>query len=165
MVRLDIGSWKSGSRPGEIEAPAEDIEVDPERFGTVSVTAEIDREGERIFIRLDVEGTAHLTCDRTLVPFDQPLFGSLALLYVPDDRVEAMADSAGDVCGYDPKQSTIDLTEAVRDTLLLSVPLRHIAPGADDTPIKTSFGTAEEGDTIDPRWEALRGLSDDDTDD
>ena len=57
------------------------------------------------------------------------------------------------------------MTEAVRDTLVLAVPARKVAPGAEDLDLPTVFGAPAAEAAIDPRWEALRSLrSDDDAD-
>ena len=63
-----------------------------------------------------------------------------------------------------PSERLIDLADAVRDTLLLAVPARKVAPGAEDVEIPTVFGapTAADGTPIDPRWEALRALQEGD---
>ena len=48
----------------------------------------------------------------------------------------------------------------MRDTLLLAIPIRKIAPGAEDTEIIQSFGVPVEQNNIDPRWQALAALKD-----
>jgi uncharacterized protein len=64
----------------------------------------------------------------------------------------------------DSTDREIDLTDVVRDTLLLSIPQRRVAPGAEDEPITREFGaTEEETDDeapVDPRWEDLKELKD-----
>lgn len=57
-----------------------------------------------------------------------------------------------------PKDSNkIDLTDIVRDSLMLAVPVRKIAPGAEELDLPTTFGEATEED-IDPRWKGLEQL-------
>jgi uncharacterized protein len=64
-----------------------------------------------------------------------------------------------------PSDREIDLTDVVRDTLLLAIPQRRIAPGAEDEPIDQEFGAsdddADEEAPVDPRWSALEELKDD----
>ena len=159
MVRLDIGGWKSGTRTQEIDLEPVELDLDSSDFEGIHVDAELERQGDRILVEFEVEGVAHLICDRTSEPFAQEVRGTHFLLFVPHDRVEAMGSEADDVLGYEPSDTTLDVSEAVRDTLLLSIPVRKIAPGAEDIEIQTQFGDSDEED-IDPRWEALRGLSD-----
>lgn len=156
MVRLDIGGFKSGGRSLSLELEAADLDLETADFEALQVDIELDREADRILLQFETSGTAHLICDRTSEPFAQEVQGTHALLFVPHDRVESLADGSDDVVGFDPTDTTLDVTEAVRDTLLLSVPLRKIAPGAEDLEIPTTFG--DSGQDIDPRWEALRKL-------
>ena len=95
--------------------------------------------------------------------YDQPLEGDHVVLFVPpeaapdgeDDDVRVLADA----------DTHIDLTEPVRDTILLAVPLRHVSPAAEGLDIETSFGASDdEEESLDDRWAALRALRDDDTD-
>ncbi|NNE69720.1 MAG: DUF177 domain-containing protein [Rhodothermales bacterium] len=156
MVRLDIGGFKSGGRSLSRELEAAELGLDPNDFEALNVEIELDREGDRILVQFETSGTAHLICDRTSEPFAQEVQGTHTLLFVPHDRVESLSDGSDDVVGFDPTDTSLDVTDAVRDTLLLSIPLRKIAPGAEDLEIPTAFG--ESGEDIDPRWEALRKL-------
>jgi len=63
----------------------------------------------------------------------------------------------------DPSDRELDLTDLVRDTILLSLPQRRVAPGAEDEPINREFGTADEDEEtpVDPRWSKLEELKDD----
>ncbi|PSQ83474.1 MAG: hypothetical protein BRD44_04330, partial [Bacteroidetes bacterium QS_7_67_15] len=61
----------------------------------------------------------------------------------------------------------IEITDLVRDTLLLAVPQRQVAPGAEEEELQTAYGAPdeeeeadEEKNAIDPRWEKLRALKD-----
>ena len=161
MVRLDIAGFKSGERSQQFQLEPADLDLEKDSFTGIRLDAELNREGDRILVSIDIEGTAHLICDRTSELFSQEVRGTHSILFVPHDRVEALGQDADDVGGYEPSDTTIDVAEAARDTLLLSVPVRKIAPGAEDIEIQTSFGNSgSDDDDIDPRWEALRGLSD-----
>ncbi len=98
-------------------------------------------------------------CDRTLVSYDEPVAGDYAMLYVTQREAEPADESLDDVIELAPDEEEIDLTEAVRDTLLLALPHRRVAPGADALELPTQFGAPAEGDDVaDPRWDALRQL-------
>lgn len=156
MVRFDIGGFKTGGRSLSKDLEAAELELDSEDIRDIHVDIELDREGDRILVQYDVSGTAHLICDRTTEPFAQEVQGTHSLLFVPHDRVESVTDGSDDILGFDPTDTVLDLTVPVRDTLLLAVPIRRIAPGAEDLDIPTSFG--DTGQDIDPRWEVLRKL-------
>src|SRR5690606_37846589 len=84
------------------------------------------------------------------------------VLFVPPDQLPMGTDD-DDVQPLLDDATALDLTDAVRDTLLLALPLRRVAPEAEDAEIPTSFGapTDAEGNPVDDRWEALRRLRDD----
>jgi uncharacterized protein len=159
VFALEIADFKSGTRTVELSPTPEDLGLDPEVFRDIRIVAHLDRTGDRIFAQLEVTGTARLQCDRTLVDYDQDLEGRYGVLFAPAEELERLGGDQDEVREFDPALDELDVTEAVRDTLLLSIPLRRIAPGADDVPIRTSFGPAED-EAGDPRWDALRSLRD-----
>ncbi len=173
MVQLDIGELKSGTRSVSKDLTAADLGLELARFKGLYVSIEFDREGDRIVVQLEVSGTAHLICDRTSEPFDLDVRGSHALVFIPHDDIGSDigsdigpkidigsdAESSGDVLGFEPSDPVLDVTDIVRDTLLLSLPTRRLAPGAEEADVPMSFGLQGEND-IDPRWEGLRALKD-----
>jgi len=156
MLQIDIRRLERGVHELEISPTAEDLELDPKDFTDLNVGVRLDIGGSRMYVQFWVSATASLICDRTLEAFTQPIEGSFAVVFVPpkeidaeneDDRLFPLEDGAEE----------IDLTDIVRDTLLLSVPIRKIAPGAEDEDLPTSFGAPDDGDE-DPRWAALKAL-------
>ena len=56
----------------------------------------------------------------------------------------------------EPRQRVLDLTSIARDTLILAIPVRKVAPEAEELQIQTVFGApAEESDH---RWSALLAM-------
>lgn len=164
MLRIDITPFKSGLHHVELHPDPEDLDLDPERFGDLCVEATLDCHRDRILVRLFAEGTAALVCDRTLRPYRETLEGSYVVLFGPP---RLATPDAGDEVEYEEirplerSDHEIDITEFVRDTLLLAIPQRKIAPGAEDEDITMQFGSVDAEDeeaSIDPRWEALRAL-------
>jgi uncharacterized protein len=168
MLTIDITSFQSGVHRVEMAPSAEEVNLDPQAFGDITVQARLHCRRDRILVRLEAEATATLTCDRTLRPYEQPLEGDYSLLFGPPSMTGEVPDDADyeEVRPFDPSQREIDVTDAVRDTLLLSIPQRKIAPGAEEEDIDTTFGAPDdeeaEEEAIDPRWEKLKELRDDD---
>jgi uncharacterized protein len=160
MLRLEIASLKSGVRKDELTPSASDLELDENDFRDIRVIAHLDRDDDRVHVRFEVQGVARLQCDRTLVDFDQEIDGTGRVLYVPASEIEELGGPSDDVQELPYRASEIDVTAAVRDILMLSIPLRRIAPGAEDVELSTSFGAPD--DDVDPRWEALKRLRGDD---
>jgi uncharacterized protein len=165
MLRINIASLEAGVHHVDLAPTADEVELPSDRFRDIHVAVRLDRRGARFLVDLEVEAIATLECDRTLVLFDQSIGGSCSLLFAPPDFAREQSDWYEEVRVLQPSDQEIDLTTAVRDTLLLAVPVRCVAPGAEDADIPTQFGLPA-GDTaeIDPRWEALRKLHPDDKD-
>lgn len=164
MLRIDITPFDSGVHQLTLTPSAEDLELDPDTFEDIQVAVRLDCHRDRILVSVTVRGVATLTCDRTLRAYQQPLEGSYRVLFGPERLVGAESDNFDEVRPLHPSDREIDLTDVVRDTLLLAVPQRKVAPGAEEEDLQTQFGPSEAaGDEtdrqeIDPRWEALRKL-------
>lgn len=162
MLSINIAVLKLGSHEFVVEPAAEDLEIDPDVFRDVRVSLRLDRRPDKVYVSLDASAVARLQCDRTLVDFDQPVSGHHEVFFAPPEMAEAKDDD--DIRPLYPEDEEIDITDVVRDTLLLAVPQRKVAPGAEDVEIQTQFGSAgEETESIDPRWAALRALRDDES--
>lgn len=160
MLSVNIAVLKAGTHELTLNPSAADIEVSPDVFREVQVDLKLDRRPDRVFVTFEASATARLQCDRTLVDFDQRVSGRHEVLFAPPEMAETKDDD--DVRPLLPDDEEIDITDVVRDTLLLAIPQRKVAPGAEEIDIPTRFGVAEEEtERIDPRWAALRALRDD----
>lgn len=103
-------------------------------------------------------------CRRCLERVERRLDQELALVWAPSEQSMGESDRDGDIRVIDPRASEIDLAEAIREEVVLGVPLyvvcreecKGLCPhcGADlnDGPCGCA---AEERD---PRWDELRAL-------
>jgi uncharacterized protein len=165
MVTLDVTPFAPGLHELTLEATPEELELDPDTFTDISVEVRLDHREDRTLVLLAPRATATLECDRTLEPFRQRVAGQHSVLFLaPEDFDRRAADPAeDDALRRLPEPGVpLDLTAPIRDTLLLALPSRRVAPGAEDRDIPLVFGAEpeDEGDLIDPRWEALRRLRD-----
>lgn len=161
MLRVRIVSLPLGIHEETLRPSAEDLGLDPELFSEIEVDLRLDVGERRVLARYAVRATARLECDRTLVLFDHPVEASHAVLFTADAVVEGDDE---DVQPLPDDALEIDLTEPVRDTLLLALPLRRVSPEAEAADLPTSFGGPGEGEPADDRWAALEALRDDSPD-
>jgi len=169
MFALDLAPLSHGVHHIQRKPTAADLDLPEEEFSDVVVDLVVDHGDQKVLVTLQASATAHLRCDRTLKAFEEDVQGSYTVLFADrhaatpgfedDDSTEPYAE----VRELEPTQHMLDLTEDVRDTLRLALPQRRVAPGAEEAELQTTFGVSAEeeqaGDTIDPRWEALRSLS------
>lgn len=163
MLTVDVTSLSDGIHHLDFSPSAEEAALDPTTFRDIHVEAELQCHRDRILVKLWASATAELTCDRTLQPFDEEVEGGYSVLFGPPSMVGQEGDEFEEVRPFHPSDQEIDLTDVVRDTLLLALPQRQIAPGAEEEPIDQEFGTPEEDEEkpIDPRWEELQKLKSD----
>lgn len=159
MLTIDVASLDPGLHQLALDSGAKEVDLDPEKFRDVHVQARLDVSERRVLVMLDATAVATLECDRTLRLFDQEIGGSYHVVFAPEEFTAQAEDAYDDVRTFDASDTEIDITDIVRDTILLAVPQRCVAPGAEDEEIPTQFGAPDdEQDAIDPRWEALRAL-------
>jgi uncharacterized protein len=165
MLTVDITSLSPGIHHAEFAPTAEDTGLDPSTFDDLRVEVELQYHRDRILVKLRAAATATLTCDRTLQLYEQPVEGTYNLLFGPPEMVGQDGEAFEEVRPLAPTDRELDLTDVVRDTLLLALPQRRIAPDAEDAPIERSFGASDETDAsdepTDPRWSELEKLRDD----
>lgn len=164
MMTIDITSLSTGIHHLELAPSANQANLDPSTFEDIQIEAVLQHHRDRILVKLHATATATLTCDRTLQPYEQEIEGAYNVLFGPPSMVGQEGEEFEEVRPLDPSDREIDLTEVVRDTLLLAIPQRQIAPGAEDEPITREFGATEEetndDEPVDPRWEELKDLKD-----
>lgn len=157
VFRVPIASLSDGVHVDAFQPSAADLDLDPEVFSGIEVDVHLNVSDRRILAMFDARATARLECDRTLEMYGQPIEGSHAVLFVPPEAASEADDDDDEVRILAEADTDIDLTEPVRDTLLLAVPLRHVSPAGEALDLQTSFGD----DDRDSPWAALRTLSSD----
>lgn len=135
------------------------------------IDLEIQKTDTHLDIRFHLHGQADLTCDRCLEPFSFGLDAENRIIYSFD---ESMDFKGYEVMYVDRQESHLSLVQELYDFISLSIPFRKVpdpsvhlcAPdvldflGLDEQGRpKVSFQPKEEQE-IDPRWEALKKLKD-----
>lgn len=165
MILIDTKPLDPGIHEFEWDVSAEALDLDSETFDSVHVSVRLDFHPTRIYAVVKTQSVAHLVCDRTLVNFDQDVEGDYQVLFSSEEMYEnGDSNAQDDIRFLAPDEDVIDLTEAVRDTVMLSLPHRRIAPGAETKEIQLQFGQLDGETHVDPRWEALRQLKTDEND-
>ena len=123
----------------------------------LEVAGRVSSAGEgKYYWQATLKTAVRAECRRCLAPVDVPIVESLGLVFVEEEEAEG-----GEDCYMVPRRSSVlDLTEAVREELLLAAPqfvecredCRGLCPrcGAD-----LNTGPCDCTPEMDPRWEAL----------
>jgi uncharacterized protein len=135
--------------------------------GPVSVSTEARRKDGRIQIRGELTAAGSTECSRCLEPVPLTIAAPFDVFYESQASAEDLHDlevtdenlSVAELAG-----DAIDLSELVREQVLLNVPARILC-SEECRGLCESCGANKnlspcgcETETIDPRWQALKGL-------
>ena len=149
--------------PGEIDLDDEDIDL----RGDVSFRGEAVKEGERVKIAGTVAFAAEIDCTRCLKPIPRSFLFNFDVSYVRPEYFGTAREK--EVTGEDLSDdiaefNVIDLTEVVREQILLQLPEKELCDkeckglcpkcGSDRNLIDCNC----EDEELDPRWLALKDL-------
>ena len=170
IIRLD--KLRDGSHHQKWSGSLTGVDlVYPEEVADVSVSADIHRLGDLITVRGRIVGSLKRPCDRCLEPADVSLDTLLHVVI----RVRSVATSTeeGDdgefIITVADDDSEVDLTDLIRDRLVVDFPLvvhcdedcKGLCPqcGAN-----LNIAPCTCAISVDPRWEALKSIRNEDSD-
>jgi uncharacterized protein len=166
MLKVDLGLLAQLHRIRiDAEVPVDDALWDtfPWRFAEpVALHLDVQQAGADVVVRGDVSGRAELSCRRCLaaVPYEV----NEDLIFVYRAGVAGVEAEAQEVYPLPQKSRELDLTQAVREHVLLSVPefvscdetCRGFCPRCGTNLNETTCECRTNDE--DPRWAALRRL-------
>ena len=166
MLKVDLGHLARQHRVRiDDDVPADDAlwEALPWRFdGPVALRLDVQQAGGDVVVRGTVQGKAELTCRRCLTPVHHEMDEDLTFLY--RSGVQPVEAEAEEVYPLPERGGELDLTQAIREHVLLAVPefvacdeaCRGFCPRCGANLNETSCECRMEEE--DPRWAALRRL-------
>ena len=162
-LSLNISNLSEGVHQRTLEASPGEVGLDGRFSGPTVVSATLEKTSRQLFLTVEFTTEAVFTCDRCLEEFRKELGGKYQLVYVADERAQAGIED-DEVQLLSPDANTIDLTEDVRQFILLALPQKTlcredcagICPVCGVNQNQTPCD-CEVGET-DPRWEGLKKL-------
>lgn len=147
--------------------------LDQQLIGDGNVATHLILDKSETMIRLDfsIEGSVEQICDRSLDPYDEAVDTSQTLYLKFADRNEELTD---EIELIERNTQTINVARYIFDFIVLALPMKRLHPrfraeeeeddeASEGKLIYTSGSAAdetnEETPAVDPRWEALRKLS------
>lgn len=157
-----------GKSEREINFSSEDVAIEEVPFEEGYLELDFERLHDSIKVIFFVGGIARLTCDRSLEVFDYPISRSYTVLFRVDQVVD-VEDEFTATRKLDLNKNKLDLTEMVRETVLLEVPIKKLHPRfLDEDGNPTQFEIDYRGDEQlggeDSRWDALKKIQQPKTD-
>lgn len=166
MFKFKIFEIPEGKSEEKLQLKAEDLDLGEVSLKGGTINIEFNRTLHFIQTKLTFDVMLELICDRSLDPFDYKVEEKYEILF-KEEKVEESADENGSIRNIDVVSKQIDIEQDVLDTILVSLPVKKLHPRFLDengNPIELfnqQFGEAgeeQEGESIDPRWEALKDL-------
>ena len=133
------------------------------REGQVKVEVRLDRQERMLVFMFKLHGSVHVTCDRCLGEFDYLVEGNekLIIKFGHEHREES-----DDVLIIPETDYQVNLAPLIYEYICVQLPIRFVHPinekgeYACDPDVTRFISEISENNDIDPRWNALRGLTD-----
>ena len=161
VQEIEDGKSQRSVSLGDEDLDFSDLEEIVFRNGEVEI--DFEKRLHFIDVKFRVQARLGVTCGRSLKRFSQQVEGTYEVVFKPSVE-EASEGEESTVKAIDSRNLTISIEREVRDTILLGLPAKIVHPDYLDsegelTDFETRrFGSSDESDTVDPRWEALRKL-------
>lgn len=126
--------------------------------GKVNARVDIVKSSLLMEVRMKIDGVVKAICDRCLEEMDLPVSGELNLYAKYGERDEGNDD---DFIVLAQDEDYLDLSEPLYEIYMLNYPLRVVHPeGECNEEMEQALEdlTIEENEKIDPRWDELRKL-------
>lgn len=162
----------TGLKPGKHQFKFEADQTFFDLFGTeqefekpkIEVDVLLDKHSTFLEFWFDIHGTLGLVCDISNQQFDYPFAYEMKILVKQGEEYD---DSNEEVITIPHGDSDFNIAQLIYEGVILSVPMKKLAPAVEDNDDyqqllnKYSSHETEEEDSsteIDPRWEALKKL-------
>ncbi|MBN1153712.1 DUF177 domain-containing protein [candidate division KSB1 bacterium] len=132
----------------------------------VHVQVNINKVHSQYFFQIFVETSAIFVCDRCLEDFEMSIRDNFRVVYSTE---KSYLDEQNDDLGIrylHSESDVVDLSEDVRESVLLAIPMKVLCSGDCKGICPECGANLNKGSCIhqqqrmDPKWEALKGLSD-----
>jgi uncharacterized protein len=123
-IHLRVRNLPDGMHPVDIERSTDVLDV-PLFHGDLSIHGTIDKQADRLLLDLKLKADAHFECTRCLEPFERAITSDLHIEFNPPSL--GTADDGEYIHVYEPAiKPYVDITDDVRDALVLAVPMRTL---------------------------------------
>ena len=162
-MKIQVGGLSEGVHRYQFRIPGAELHIGSEFHDDVKVAATLEKTGTQFFLSASIETSGNFVCDRCVTEFSIPFDPSYRMFYVQEGADSTQWDPA-DFQVVPSGLHVIDIAEDVRQTILLSVPLkllcrddcRGLCPHCGKNLNHESCSCTDA--IPDSRWEKLRSL-------
>jgi len=133
--------------------------------GELKASVELDKQETMLVLAIHIDGTIKLTCDTCLSEFDQAIALNERQIVKFAEEEEVEHDDL-EIITLPRKETAVDVSGLIYEYITVSVPFinkceqagQSCDPQMLETLRKLGGEQAQEEETSDPRWEALKNL-------
>jgi uncharacterized protein len=162
-VKIRISGLSNGIHKFQFLQAPSDFGLDGNFPKEIEVDAHLDKTAHQILLKIHVKTSGLFQCDRCLDEFEQRISASFQVVYLYNDA-EHRKDSSNEIQVISPDTVALNLTEDIRQMILLSVPLKLLCSeeckglcSRCGTNLNQRLCDCKE-DINDPRWQDLKDL-------
>jgi uncharacterized protein len=162
-MKIQVQGLSEGLHEYLFDIPSVDLGLTEEFSGDVKVRVSLDKTQNEIVLSAQLSAAVHLECDRCTRPFVLELDPGYRMVYVWEGEDTSLLDPS-EVQVISPGLSVIDLSEDVRQTLVLALPFKRVCteqcrglcPHCGKNLNEEPCGCRDSAD--DSRWEKLKNV-------
>lgn len=125
-MEVKLRGLKQGEHTFSVSEPAKKYELDNERFlEKLDLKIFIDVQGKNYYITITTNTKVTFTCDRCLDDFMQSFEVKTKLIYTENPSLDP-EHQQDDMHYLSPGQDTADLTDDIRQNILLNLPMKIV---------------------------------------
>ena len=166
MMKIQVGGLSEGVHEYRFHEKASDLGVSGDFQDGIDVEAILEKTGNQMYLRARINAIGLFLCDRCLAQFPRGISSTYRMCYMTEGADPGNLDPS-EIQRISPGNNVIDITEDVRQTAILSVPLKllcredckGLCPYCGKN--KNIESCACTGATVDSRWEKLRFIRND----
>ncbi|MFA6467684.1 MAG: DUF177 domain-containing protein [Bacteroidota bacterium] len=151
-MKINISGLSEGSHQYDLVATASELGLGPNFIGNVTANITLEKSIHQIVVMVNASVKGVFICDRCAEEFTDDVKRSFTVVYSWEQTEETEEDDDFHVLRGD--ENIIDLSSAVKEYLLISVPAKLLCLNNCEIP----KSVAAQKETIDPRWEKLKIL-------
>jgi uncharacterized protein len=158
-MEIKISNLGEGEHIYNFETDAEELEVSDLNFeGKIKIKVVLDKIGTQLNLDVNCKGILVFDCERCLEEMKQPLDVNFELIYRYDysgELIDSDEINEDNIKYIDPHTHKIDITNDVRDYLILNVPMKRTHDENDENCKQIRKSDSDESKGINPVWEKL----------
>ena len=162
-MKIQIAGLSEGIHHYKFHVASSELDLGEQFSGESEIDITLDKTPTQILLSSHIRTRARFECDRCVAPFEATLSPSYTMLYVHGGSESAHLErDEFQILGA--SHTVIDLKDDVRQTILLSVPLKLLCSDSCKGLCPTCGKNLNEGscmckeERVDAHWEQLRQL-------